>query len=454
MRYTVTITEELEIALRAAVFSLADVEGAAYLLCNRSVTGSETRFLVHEVIPVADEHYLVRETYRLSIASPSYAAVAKRAAATGASLLFVHSHPTGIPYFSAQDDREEPKLMDFVCGRVPGVPHGTLMIPSGGKPVARIWMGDGWQRAVRIRSVGRRFRFWDDGGGGEKIPEFYDRQVRAFGADVQRLLGRLHVGIVGAGGTGSAVFEQLVRLGVGTISIYDGERFASTNVNRVYGSGTADDGELKTDLAVRSSERIGLKTTVISYPHFIDEQDVAKTLRDCDLIFGCTDKHGPRGILVRLALRYLIPVIDIGVKVDSRDGVLLGVDGRVTVLLPGEACLFCRKRISSEIIRLESLSPEEWQSLAEEHYAPELGDVAPAVIPYTTMSAAQGVSELLHRLTGFMGPERASSETLLFFHEPSIRTNRPKPADDCQCSQRQHWGRGDQRSFLDLLWAT
>ena len=43
--------------------------------------------------------------------------------------------------------------------------------------------------------------------------DVFDRQVRAFGADIQELLATLRIGIVGNGGTGSPVAEQLIRLG-------------------------------------------------------------------------------------------------------------------------------------------------------------------------------------------------------------------------------------------------
>src|SRR5262245_45107147 len=113
MDFTLTITEELFNRLVGAVFSLGDREGAAYLICGRSLCGNETRLLVREVIPVEDRDYIVRERDRLSIASRSYASVAKHASAIDGSILFVHSHPEGVGDFSEQDDREEPKLMEF-----------------------------------------------------------------------------------------------------------------------------------------------------------------------------------------------------------------------------------------------------------------------------------------------------------------------------------------------------
>lgn len=138
--------------------------------------------------------------------------------------------------------------------------------------------------------------------------------------------------------------------------------------------------------------------------------------------------------------------------IDSKDGVLKGVEGRVTTLFPGAACLFCRERITPGRIAAESLPEDRRQALAAEGYAPELGIPDPAVIAFTSAVASQAVAELLHRLSGFMGDERTSTEVLLRFHETEIRRNRLKPGTHCLCSERSLWGRGDTRNFLGLTW--
>ena len=454
MRHTLTITEELKAALTAAIFSALGREGAAYLVCGVSTTTGEVRLLGREVIPVKDEHYLVREADRLSVASESYASVAKRARLHKEAVLFVHSHPEHYPGFSPQDDREDPKLLAFLASRAPDMPHGCLVFNTPETCRGRIWVNGEWAPLMRTRVIGRRFRFLDvTDREADAIPEFFDRQVRAFGPDVQRLLRRLHVGVVGAGGTGSAVIEQLTRLGVGTVSVFDRDTFEGTNVTRVYGSGMSQDGMPKVEIQNEHVTRIGVGTKLLPYPTHITDEETAKRLLECDFVFGCTDKHAPRGILVRLVLRYLIPCIDIGVKIDSKDGIIRGIWGRVTTLLPGEACLFCRGTIDSKTIREESLPPEQREQEIEDGYAAEIADAEPAVVMFTTAVAAQAVSELLHRLTGFMGEERVSTETLLFFHETQMRRNRQPAGAECICQQRQHWGRGDSRNFLGLVWS-
>lgn len=451
MRYTLTIREEELQRLKDAVFSIPGVEGAAFLLCGESRTEEEHRFLCREVLPVADEHYRERLPDFLSLDSAAYVGAAKQARLAKLSVVFVHSHPGGYLEYSEQDDREEPKLQEFVAGRLPDRVPGSLVLTEDGI-IGRVWR-DGFVPLDRVRVIGQRFTFHDHQADTDPLPVFFDRQVRAFGPDVQRLLGRLHIGVVGAGGTGSAVIEQLIRLGVGKLSTYDGDDFDPSNVNRVYGSGVEDAGIPKTEISQRNSGRIGLSTEIRAFSSHITLQAVARTLRDCDIVFGCTDKEAPRAILVQLALRYLIPVFDMGVLIQSAEGTISDVVVRVTTLMPGEACLFCRGRISPETIRLESLSDEERAALAAEGYVPELAVRNPAVIPFTSATASFAVSELLHRLTGYMGNERLSSELLVFFDKNRLRTNRTPAGDECLCSQRRVWGRGDGRGFLDMVWA-
>ncbi len=453
-RHTVTILERDFEYLASAVFSETKTEGAAYLLCGGSTTEEETGFLVREVVPVAAGDYSVRESRRLSIDSRSYAGVAKRAETGGCSVFFVHSHPGGIDDFSPQDDREEPKLMEFLTSRLPNRLHGSLVLASRSRLRARVWVAGIWERVDLVRILGARFRFLGTSSDSKSLPEFLDRHVRAFGEDLPRLLRALHVGVVGAGGTGSAVGEQLVRLGIGRLSLFDGDDLEVSNVTRVYGSSTSDVGRNKADVVGAHLKRIGLTDKIEIYPEYILVESVARQLLSCDVVFGCTDKETPRAILVQLALHYLIPVFDLGVKIDSSGGVIRDVTGRVTALVPGEACLLCRGRISPDAIRLESASPEERNRLVCEGYAPQLETREPAVIIFTASVAAQAVMELLHRLTGFMGSDRSSSEMLMRFHETAIRRNRPAPAPTCTCANIANWGKGDTVGpFLGMTWA-
>jgi molybdopterin/thiamine biosynthesis adenylyltransferase len=391
----------------------------------------------------------------------------KRAHQQRAAFVFVHSHPNGLAEFSPQDDLEEQKLFRTAYNRIdhPG-PHASLVLTNAEHPLGRVWLGGGGTAPIdTIRVIGNRFRFYRlnqthsqvGGSAGAKVEDltFFDRQIRAFGPDLQPILSSLIVGVVGAGGTGSCVIEQLVRLGVGSVIVSDGDCFDPSNVNRVYGSRVIDAGVPKVKLAERLSADVGFGTKVRVLPRPITFKSVFDELRACDIVFGCTDDEWGRSLLTRLAIWYYIPVFDMGVKIDSDQGAIRSINGRVTTLLPGKACLFCRSRISAARVRAESLwavAPDEAEQLRREGYIPELEDPAPAVISFTTTVAASGITELLHRLTGFLGSERTSSEVLHLLDSTRVRTNDRPGTADCFCGDPTRWGRGDSSPRLGLTW--
>lgn len=446
----IVLREEHCTVLEQYLFDKPGVEGAAFLLCGEAAGSDVAKLICHAVIPIAADDYLRRERDGLTIQSQALARITKLARQEHLSVVFAHSHPDGPAHFSDQDDREEERLLPFLQARLPKRVHGTLVMTRAGF-AGRVYAPE--RNASDVIVIGQRLRIHGERDG-RSVPVIFDRQVRAFGVEIQRVLSSLHVGVVGLGGTGSPVAEQLVRLGVGQLTLFDRDAFESTNVNRVYGSKIADTGLPKVEIARRHLDRIGMPTKIDAIPEHITDEAAALRLRACDVVFGCTDKHIPRAILMQLALKYSLPVIDLGVLIDSQDQRIHGVHGRVTTLLPGEACLYCRGRITSEAMRIEALSSEERVQQIREGYAPEIDAPAPAVISFTSAVASLAVSEFLHRLTGFMGTERVSSEVIIAFDQSRIRTNRVASREECQCSDDTAWGRGDESPYLGLAWPT
>src|SRR5262249_41649814 len=140
---------------------------------------------------------------------------------------------------------------------------------------------------------------------------------------------------------------------------------------------------------------------------------------------------------------------------DSTDGIVERIEGRVTTLMPGAACLYCRNRISPLGIRAESLQeldPAQAEQLRREGYLIGLAETAPSVIPFTTAIASAATTELLHRLTGFMGSDRNASEVIYRVDSSRMRTNSVPPSPECRCANRAEWGVGDVRPMLGVVW--
>jgi molybdopterin/thiamine biosynthesis adenylyltransferase len=457
MRYSVTLLADQYAALISHLFRDPRRERAAYLICGIAESDAETRLLVRDVLPVDQSEIVDSSAVHMRIAAPSYLRALKRAHISQQCFIFVHSHPPNVARHSLQDDKEEQKLFDTAYNRIRGGGvHASIVFSAPENPVGRVWLDGGAVRPLDVvRVIGDRFRFFYQDAGAIVDLNIYDRQVRAFGADLQMLIKRLRIGVVGDGGTGSSVTEQLIRLGVGNIFVADPQRLVASNVTRVYGSRLMDAGTPKTALAVRLGTEIGLGTTITPLNRPITFESALKEFRNCDVIFGCTDDQWGRSLLNRLSIYYLLPVFDMAAKIDSADGDIRSVQGRVTTLMPGAACLFCRGRISADRVRAEvvdELNPVEAERLRREGYAPELTDSDPAVITFTTSIAAAAINQFLHRLTGFMGSDANATEIIHRFDANHIGKNRTPSKPDCFCADRSKWGRGDQKVFLDTTW--
>ncbi len=458
MRYTLSIQESHYEALTAHLFPDREFERAAYLLCSLSSSEDETRLLVQEVIPVAEEHIDDSSGTDMTIDQPSYLRALKKAARGHQCFIFVHSHPSDYPRHSSKDDKTELSLFRTAYVRIhrEDAVHASIVLSDPNRPIGRVWLRDQSTAPIeRVRVIGNRFRFYDDAHEAAADLTMFNRQIAAFGEAFQKFLRVLHVGIVGLGGTGSAVCEQLIRLGVAKLTVCDPQTFESTNINRVYGSRMLDDGTEKAAIAERQAATIGLHTDLRPLNGAITELSIAKTLKHCDIIFGCTDDEWGRAVLTRIAAYYLIPVFDMGVQVASETGQIKSVRGRVTTLIPGSPCLFCRGIVTADGIEAEVLSktnPDEYERRRKEGYIPELPGTAPAVIMFTSTVAASAVCEMLHRFTGYMGAVRHSTEVLHRFDESKISTNSKNADESCWCSESSSWGAGDTEPLLDLVW--
>jgi molybdopterin/thiamine biosynthesis adenylyltransferase/proteasome lid subunit RPN8/RPN11 len=435
------------------------LETGGVLLAGVAQQGSHVRLVARELHWVADDQYLSRERDELVIASGGYVPALGRAEEIGAMAIWVHTHPGGRPFPSRHDHRVDADLAGTFQTRSGHDYYGSLVVSpgsAGGLSFTGQVVGAAPRRIDRMWTVGPRFRLTSafDSDLHEQLPPIYDRQIRAFGGEVQAVLRALRIGVVGCGGTGSAVTEQLARLGVGGLYLVDPDTIEDTNRTRVYGSRPDVVGRPKAEVLAEHVASIAPEVRVEFEAGTITDVTIARATTTCDLLFGCTDDQAGRMIMARLSSYYLLPVIDCGVLLSSDHGQLLGIDGRVTVMASGYPCLLCRGRIDIARAMAEQLSPEERARRAAEGYAPELGGIEPAVVAYTSLVASLAVAELLERLTGY-GPQPVPSELLVRAHEREISTNSRVPRAGHYCDPAAgQLGTGDVEPFLGMAWGT
>ena len=457
-----TVTLVLPDQITAELFeaTVADIETACVMLARYVETpGGDVRLLARELHWVPDDAYRLRDATAMSIASHGYVPALAAAEADQSVPIWLHTHPgrESSPRPSKHDELVDEELADLFRLRAGSPLYGAIVVarPGGSLCFTGHIESDNRRTEIdRLWVTGRRFALIQNWLHATTPPsDQFDRNIRAFGGEIQNVLGDLHVAVVGCGGTGSAVIEQLVRLGVRHLHLFDPDTLTAGNLTRVYGSFFKDVGEPKVNVSAAHVGRIAPDAEVMTTQAKITLESTAKMLLDADVVFGCTDDNAGRLVLSRIASYLLTPVIDCGVLLSSGcGGQLVGIDGRVTVLTPGAACLVCRNRIDLQRAVAEMLAPDEYRRLAGEGYAPALSGAEPAVVAFTTQVAAAAVSELLERLIHY-GPEPVPTEILLRAHEREVSTNDQDPRDGHYCHPGAHkLGLGVTEPFLEQTW--
>jgi proteasome lid subunit RPN8/RPN11 len=386
------LTAELLTQLRTELLE-SPLETCA-ILYGRAVLKKRglVRIVVREFQRVTEADYQEHTEVSAQLRPEFVAAVTQRARKNGESLVFVHSHPFPLNEYSATDDVGEKKLRDFLADRTPGIIHATLLVTPE-TTIARVLGG---KETIEVVGVGPQLLWGAEIEGGETNQAF-DRQVRVFGEASQRRLRAMRVGIVGLGGTGSIVLEQLAHLGIGRFLLIDPDVVERTNLNRLVGATEIDISKPKVETAAAFAKRINPKVQVEAICGSVLLASVAEQLADVDFLFCCTDSHGSRAVLNQFAYQYLVPSIDMGVAIVSKNKKITDVVARSQMLAPGLGCLMCGDLLNPEAVRVDLLTDFE---RAADPYIVGIHEPAPAVISLNATIASMSVTMFLSAVIG------------------------------------------------------
>jgi hypothetical protein len=284
----------------------------------------------------------------------------------------------------------------------------------------------------------------------------------------QSLLSQTKVGIIGLGGGGSLINEWLARLGVGHIVAVDFDRIDPTNLPRVVGSTRWDAlsflyrpddthwmEKIRQRLARRKvyiARRVARKANPdILYDAVVGDvvdEETARLLTDVDFLFLASDTMQSRLVFNALVHQYLIPGMQIGVKVSAgnRPGsvALVTTATRPVFPYPEGGCLECHQLISGERLALEAVGEQERQA---QQYVEDETVHAPSVITLNALSAAPAVNAFMMVVTGLYREDVTLNHQLNFVQTDELLNVEPMVAEycpDCSYSLNSRRGRGDR----------
>lgn len=412
--------------LRDSLLSSSPLESAAFVLARPALTESGAwRLVAFKTIFVDSDEYVVQTESRIELAPDTLARALTLARAEEASLVLVHSHPLeDYPTPSGVDLEGEALLLPAIRRRVNAVPHARLIV--GRKQMhSALFAPHGEVLELVTQQAGKHVLVFGQPSDEGQVDTIFDRQVRALGREGQELLGRLRVGIVGLGGTGSHVAQQLAHLGVQRFLLIDHDSIDVTSLNRVIGSSPANVGEAKVLVAKRQISSIAQSAEIEALQQDIMQNATAMKLLDVDFVFACTDSHGTRAVLNQLSYQYSVPMIDSGLAIQAQAGMVSHISGRVQMLAPGLACLSCADVLDPEEVRRDLLSPAERFS---DPYIVGEAVPQPSVVSINGTAAAFAVTMFLAAVTGLPNGERHQIMRLERGHVTPVSVS---PQTDC-----------------------
>jgi molybdopterin/thiamine biosynthesis adenylyltransferase len=234
----------------------------------------------------------------------------------------------------------------------------------------------------------------------------YSRNIALFGVDGQRKIADTKVVIVGLGGLGSHLAQQLAYLGVLDYGLVDYDKVTKSSLNRLVGAVEADVSTLtsKVMVAKRLIETIQPAADVRLVEGEVDDGSVTELIARADVVFGCFDRDLSRLQLTELSARYARPYFDLASDTGEQD-LSAWYGGRV-VFCDGTRCLSCLDLLDQDQIARDSMSPEQRAADARIYGIDRdaLEYTGPAVISINGVVASLAVTEFMAFVTGIREP--------------------------------------------------
>ena len=356
-------------------------------------------FLVREFLPIRDE-LVAFSKGGWEVHTEAILEVVNHAVLNQRALIEVHNHALGVAQFSPIDRNGLEQFVPYILDSLPGRPYGATVWTSS-DIYGEYFETSAQGTPVRsITTVGTSFTQLNCAPGSAVPDPRFIRQESWLTSAGQTALGQLRIGIVGLGGTGSLVAQNLAYLGIQDFVLVDDDDAEESNMNRLVTASFADIETPKTILGHRLIRRINPKASVRILTTDLRTRSVFSQLKEVDVIFGCVDNDGARLVLNELCRAYHIPLFDLGVGLDAEDGKVISAGGRVVSVIPEGPCLQCLGEIDQNEARYFLSSSKDQEVEHRLGYVEGLDVAAAAVISLNATIASIAVNEFIVFLTG------------------------------------------------------
>jgi len=136
--------------------------------------------------------------------------------------------------------------------------------------------------------------------------------------------------VIGCGGLGGYIIEMLGRIGVGHLTVIDGDVFDISNLNRQLLSTEDGIGISKAEAAGTRLKTVNSEIKVTAHTVFVDEKNVNALIQGHDVIVDALDSIEARKWVAKACTELSIPFVH---------GAIAGWYGQVSTIFPGDNTL-------------------------------------------------------------------------------------------------------------------
>ena len=159
----------------------------------------------------------------------------------------------------------------------------------------------------------------------------YARNRKTLSDEDQLKLSRSCVAIVGCGGLGGYIAEELARIGVGRLVLIDGDHLEVSNLNRQIMATELNMGQWKVDAARDRLQIVNSEVQVEVIRGWFEEEKGPELLREVDLVCDALDSLPTRVVLEQICHQKELPLVFASIA---------GWFGQIGVSLPGDFSVF------------------------------------------------------------------------------------------------------------------
>lgn len=136
---------------------------------------------------------------------------------------------------------------------------------------------------------------------------------------------RLRVAIIGLGGSGSYVLDQVAKTPVAEVHLFDDDRFLQHNAFRAPGAPSLEDLENEPYKVDWFSAMYGrMHRGIVSHRYRVGAEN-ASELRDMNFVFVCVDNPQSRAAILPTLQEMAVPFVDVGMGLLVTDDKLHGL---------------------------------------------------------------------------------------------------------------------------------